>query len=127
MGTHIFSGSNGEITQVADGWTFDPATLVKLERAHAYDLSGQLVARGETLRQRLDFRCDLTDRIWPLYRASATRANFFAFELAGNLIDVHDALVGRDSSSEARAHATCVTDACSVTMSVKSRKEISQK
>ncbi|WP_375576637.1 RHS repeat-associated core domain-containing protein [Paracidovorax oryzae] len=31
MGTHIFSGGNGAITQVASGWTFDPATPVKLK------------------------------------------------------------------------------------------------
>ncbi|GKT26887.1 DUF6531 domain-containing protein [Acidovorax sp. SUPP3334] len=31
MGTHIFSGGEGAITQVADGWTFDPATHVKLK------------------------------------------------------------------------------------------------
>lgn len=31
MGTHIFSGGDGAITQVANGWTFDPATPVKLK------------------------------------------------------------------------------------------------
>ncbi|WP_320200700.1 hypothetical protein RMR16_025120 (plasmid) [Agrobacterium sp. rho-13.3] len=31
MGTHIFSGGEGAITQVANGWTFDPATPVKLK------------------------------------------------------------------------------------------------
>lgn len=31
MGTHIFSGGNGEVSQVANAWTFDPAANVKLK------------------------------------------------------------------------------------------------
>jgi YD repeat-containing protein len=31
MGTHIFSGGNGEVSQVASAWTFDPAANVKLK------------------------------------------------------------------------------------------------
>lgn len=31
MGTHIFSGGDGAITQTANAWTFDPATPVHLK------------------------------------------------------------------------------------------------
>ncbi|WP_326542161.1 DUF6531 domain-containing protein, partial [Pseudorhodoferax sp.] len=31
MGTHIFSGGNGAVSQVANAWTFDPATPVHLK------------------------------------------------------------------------------------------------
>ena len=32
MGTHIFSGGNGTVSQVASAWTFDPAANVKLKK-----------------------------------------------------------------------------------------------
>ncbi|GKS88325.1 RHS repeat-associated core domain-containing protein [Acidovorax sp. SUPP2539] len=83
-----------------------------LERAYAYDLSGQLVARGDTLRGRQDFRYDPTGRILAALPGAGSHQprELFAFDPADNLLDGDDAQVGRQHSSEARAGLGVVGD-----------------
>ncbi|WP_284407511.1 RHS repeat-associated core domain-containing protein, partial [Acidovorax sp. SUPP3434] len=83
-----------------------------LERVYAYDLSGQLVARGDTLRGRQDFRYDPTGRILAALPGAGSHQprELFAFDPAGNLLDGNEAQVGRHNSSEARAGLGVVRD-----------------
>ncbi|GKT02451.1 DUF6531 domain-containing protein [Acidovorax sp. SUPP3434] len=83
-----------------------------LERVYAYDLTGQLVARGDTLRGRQDFRYDPTGRILAALPGAGSHQprELFAFDPAGNLLDGGEAQVGRQHSSEARAGLGVVGD-----------------
>ncbi|WP_284415750.1 RHS repeat-associated core domain-containing protein, partial [Acidovorax sp. SUPP3334] len=93
---------------VANGRAAQPV----LERAYAYDLSGQLVARGDTLRGRQDFRYDPTGRILAALPGAGSHQprELFAFDPAGNLLDGSEAQVGRHHSSEARTGLGVVGD-----------------
>ncbi|GKT27071.1 RHS repeat-associated core domain-containing protein [Acidovorax sp. SUPP3334] len=93
---------------VANGRAAQPV----LERAYAYDLSGQLVARGDTLRGRQDFRYDPTGRILAALPGTGSHQprELFAFDPAGNLLDGSEAQVGRHHSSEARTGLGVVGD-----------------
>ncbi|WCM87178.1 RHS repeat domain-containing protein [Acidovorax sp. NCPPB 3576] len=73
-----------------------------LERAYAYDLSGQLVARGDTLRGRQDFRYDPTGRILAALPGAGSHQprELFAFDPAGNLLDDHGGRVGRQTTAD---------------------------
>jgi YD repeat-containing protein len=63
-----------------------------LERAYAYDATGQLVARADSLRGRQDFKYDPVGRILSALpsafagTASTHQSELFAFDPAGNLL-----------------------------------------
>ncbi|AVT03669.1 hypothetical protein C8242_14565 [Paracidovorax avenae] len=78
------------------------ASNAVLERAYAYDATGQLVARADTLRGRQDFRYDLTGRILAALPAqgSALARELFAFDSAGNLLDANEAQMQRQQAGQ---------------------------
>ncbi|GKS83691.1 hypothetical protein AVMA1855_06085 [Acidovorax sp. SUPP1855] len=83
-----------------------------LERVYAYDLSGQLVARGDTLRGRQDFRYDPTGRILAALPGAGSHQprELFAFDPAGNLLDGSEAQVGRHHAADGRGGLGVVGD-----------------
>lgn len=78
------------------------ASSTVLERAYAYDVTGQLVARADTLRGRQDFRYDPTGRILAALPAqgSALAKELFAFDPAGNLLDASEAPMQRQQAGQ---------------------------
>ncbi len=76
------------------------ASSTVLERAYAYDATGQLVARADTLRGRQDFRYDPTGRILAALPAqgSTLARELFAFDPAGNLLDASEAQMQRQQA-----------------------------
>ncbi|GKS74443.1 DUF6531 domain-containing protein [Acidovorax sp. SUPP950] len=88
------------------------ATQPVLERAYAYDLSGQLVARGDTLRGRQNFRYDPTGRILAALPGAGSHQprELFAFDPAGNLLDGGEAQVGRQNAANGRTSLGVVGD-----------------
>ncbi|WP_234383528.1 hypothetical protein [Paracidovorax avenae] len=78
------------------------ASSAVLERAYAYDATGQLVARADTLRGRQDFRYDPTGRILAALPAqgSALARELFAFDPAGNLLDASEAQMQRQQAGQ---------------------------
>ena len=83
-----------------------------LERAYAYDLSGQLVARADTLRGRQNFRYDPTGRILAAVPGAGSHQprELFAFDPAGNLLDSDEAQVVRQDSHGARTGLGVIRD-----------------
>ncbi|GKT02167.1 hypothetical protein AVKW3434_22280 [Acidovorax sp. SUPP3434] len=89
-----------------------------LERAYAYDLSGQLVAWGDTLRGRQNFRYDPTGRILAALPGAGSHQprELFAFDPAGNLLDGGEAQVGGNTAAKpGPTGAWWVTTACAST------------
>ncbi|WP_434802470.1 RHS repeat-associated core domain-containing protein [Paracidovorax avenae] len=78
------------------------ASSAVLERAYAYDATGQLIARADTLRGRQDFRYDPTGRILAALPAqgSALARELFAFDPAGNLLDANEAQMQRQQAGQ---------------------------
>ncbi|MDA8457041.1 RHS domain-containing protein [Acidovorax sp. GBBC 3334] len=79
-----------------------------LERAYAYDATGQLVARADTLRGRQDFRYDPTGRILAALPAQGSHLarELFAFDPAGNLLDGSASQIERQHAQEGRTERT---------------------
>jgi len=79
-----------------------------LERAYAYDATGQLVARADTLRGRQDFRYDPTGRILAALPAQGSHLarELFAFDPAGNLLDGSASQIERQHAQDGRTERT---------------------
>jgi RHS repeat-associated protein len=92
---------NGNVAPVGSGAPVASGALI--ERAYAYDATGQLVTRADSLRGRQDFRYDPTGRILaalPGQGSSLTR-ELFAFDPAGNLLDASEAQMQRQQPGQA--------------------------
>ncbi|AVS66200.1 sugar-binding protein [Paracidovorax avenae] len=79
-----------------------------LDRAYAYNVTGQLIARADTLRGRQDFRYDPTGRILASLpgEGSALTRELFAFDPAGNLLDGAESQIERHHAQEGRSEGT---------------------
>jgi RHS repeat-associated protein len=77
-----------------------------LERAYAYDATGQLVARADRLRGRQDFKYDPVGRILSALpsafagKASTHQSELFAFDPAGNLLPENNIKNNSSSGNE---------------------------
>ncbi|NOK07150.1 RHS repeat protein, partial [Myxococcus xanthus] len=89
--------ASGNVAPVAS-----TASSTVVERAYAYDATGQLVARADTMRGRQDFRYDPTGRILAALPAqgSALARELFAFDPAGNLLDASEAQMQRQQAGQ---------------------------
>ena len=94
---------NGNGNLAPAGSAAPAASGTLLERAYAYDATGQLVTRADTLRGRQDFRYDPTGRILAALPAqgSSLARELFAFDPAGNLLDASDAQMQRHQPGQA--------------------------